>query len=103
MEAKNEKLSTRRQSDLLLLHRSGLYYEPVKASAEELQLMRIIDELYTAHPYYGSRRMTVSLRKMGHAVNRKRIQRLMRLMGLEGLAPGPSTSRPHPEHKKYRR
>ena len=63
--------------------------------------MRRIDELYLEYPFYGSRRMAVELTRKGHAVNRKRIQRLMRIMGLEGLAPGPNTSRPHPEHIKY--
>ena len=63
--------------------------------------MRLIDEQYLRTPFYGSRRMTHWLTEQGQAVNRKRVQRLMRLMGLEGMAPGPSTSRPHPEHKVY--
>jgi putative transposase len=63
--------------------------------------MRCIDEQYTHTPFYGSRRMTVVLRAQGHAVNRKRVQRLMRLMGLEGIAPGPRTSRPQPQHRVY--
>jgi putative transposase len=70
-------------------------------SAEERALMRRIDETYLKHPYYGSRRMAEVLSREGHPLNRKRAQRLMRLMGLEGMAPGPSTSRPHPEHQKY--
>lgn len=83
------------------MSRSGLYYEPTEVSAEDLSLMRLIDEQYLRTPFYGSRRMTVWLNQQGSEVNRKRIQRLMRLMGLEGLAPGPSTSTPHPEHAVY--
>jgi putative transposase len=64
-------------------------------------MMRLIDQEYLRHPFYGSRQMTSWLRGQGHAVNRKRVQRLMRLMGLQGLVPGPSTSRPQPEHKVY--
>ena len=63
--------------------------------------MRVIDEQYTQTPFYGSRRMTVQLNRLGYGINRKRVQRLMRRMGLEGVAPGPRTSRPHPEHKVY--
>lgn len=95
------KLSVRHQCDLLSLARSTFYYEPEPVSAEELDLMRRIDELYLECPFYGSRRMARELRKQGHPANRKRVQRLMRIMGLEGLAPGPNTSRPHPEHVKY--
>lgn len=62
---------------------------------------RLIDEEYTRHPFYGSRRMVVFLKRIGHTVNRKRVQRLMRQMGLAGMAPGPNTSRPSPEHKAY--
>jgi len=81
--------------------RSSLYYQPVEASAEELELMGGIDKLYLKWPFYGSRRMTTALAQEGFIINRKRVQRLMRIMGLEGLAPGPSTSRGHPAHRKY--
>ena len=64
-------------------------------------LMRRIDEVYLELPFYGSRRMTLALVDEGLEVNRKRVQRLMRTMDLEGMAPGPSTSRPHPAHVKY--
>jgi putative transposase len=97
----HEALSVRAQCELLHLARSGLYYQPEEVSPEELALMRRIDELYLVRPYYGSRRMTVALQQEGQEVNRKRVQRLMRLMGLEGMAPGPHTSRPHPEHPVY--
>jgi len=95
-------LSVRRQCELLGLNRSSLYYHPVSVPAEELWLMRQIDELYMMHPYYGSRRMTVVLNAQHQQHwNRKRIQRLMRQMGIQGLAPGPATSQRHPEHKIY--
>ncbi len=64
-------------------------------------LKRLIDEEYTRHPFYGSRKMVVYLGRCGHTVNRKRAQRLMRTMGLAGMAPGPNTSRVHPKHKVY--
>jgi putative transposase len=94
-------VSVRHQCSLLGLARSSLYYQPVEVSAEELALMRRIDEIYLELPIYGSRRMTQELVGQDVVVNRKRVQRLMRIMGLEGIAPGPSTSKPHPEHVKY--
>ncbi len=63
--------------------------------------MKIIDEEYTNHPFYGSRKMRDVLRRRGYRVNRKRIQRLMRKMGIQSIAPQPGTSTPHPEHKVY--
>jgi putative transposase len=95
------ELSLRRQCELLALNRSTLYYEPVKASAEETALMKTIDQIFTKWPFYGSRKIVWELRRLGHKVNRKRVQRLMRLMGLQALVPGPHTSKPHPEHKVY--
>jgi putative transposase len=98
----DDRMSIRRQCRLLGLHRWGVYYQPVPAAADDLELMRLIDEQYLRTPFYGSRQMTLWLReKQDCSINRKRVQRLMRLMGLEGIAPGPSTSRPHPEHKVY--
>lgn len=94
-------LSVRRQCELLRLSRSGLYYEPVATSAEELKLMRAIDELHLKYPFLGSRKVGLFLRGKGWVVNRKRVQRLMRLMGIEALVPKPSTSEPAPEHVKY--
>jgi len=67
----------------------------------ELMLLRLLDEEYTRHPFYGSRKMTVWLCDQGHAVNRKRVQRLMRILGLIAMAPGPNTSKKHPEHTVY--
>jgi putative transposase len=97
----HEKLSVRQQCQLLKLHRWSVYYRPRPEPAEDVELMRLLDEEYTRHPFRGSRQLTLWLKEQGHDVNRKRIQRLMRLMGIEGLAPRPSTSRPHPEHKVY--
>jgi putative transposase len=68
---------------------------------EDILFCRLIDEQYTKRPFYGSRRMVLYVRKQGYSVNRKRVQRLMRTMGLAGMAPGPHTSEPHPEHKVY--
>ncbi len=67
----------------------------------ELLLRTLVDKEYTRHPFYGSRRMVAFLKTIGHTVNRKRVQRLMRDMGLAGMAPGPNTGRPHPENKVY--
>ena len=94
-------LSVSRQCQLLNLSRSTYYYEPAAESPENLMLMRQIDEEYLRHPFLGSRRMAIYLRSLCYPVNRKRVQRLMRLMGLEGIAPGPRTSLPRKEHKIY--
>jgi putative transposase len=81
--------------------RSGLYYESAGTSDEELAVMRRIDELHLQWPFYGSRKLCHALRAEGIAINRKRTQRLMRLMGLESVAPKPTTSAPHPEHPRF--
>ncbi len=94
-------LSIRRQCELLSLNRSTHYYVPTELSAEEIALMRTIDQIFTKWPFYGSRRIVFELGRLGYDVNRKRVQRLMRVMGLQALVPGPHTSRPHPEHKVY--
>jgi putative transposase len=101
IEAEHAALSVRRQCELLGLNRSSLYYQPAMASVEDLALMRRIDELYTAHPFYGSRRMVTRLSGPGQAVNRKRVQRLMRLMGLEAIYPKPRLSVPGQGHRIY--
>jgi putative transposase len=95
-------LSVVRQCALLGLPRSSYYYEPVEVSAEDLRLMRLIDEQYTRQPVYGSRRMTKWLAEgCGESVNRKRVQRLMRLMGLEAIYPKPKLSAGGRRHKVY--
>jgi putative transposase len=95
------ELSVRRQCELVRVSRSGLYYEPEPTSPEQLALMRRVDELHLKYPFYGSRKLAEALRREGQEVNRKRVQRLMRLMGLEAMAPKPTTSEPHPEHVVY--
>jgi putative transposase len=94
-------LSVRRQCQLLGLNRSSWYYEPVAESAENRALMRRIDEQYLRTPFFGSRRMAVWLEAQGHDVNRKRVQRLMRVMGLEAIYPKPRTTIAGAGHKIY--
>jgi putative transposase len=89
------------QCRLLKVARSSLYYRPAPVSADDLTVMRRMDELHLAWPFYGSRRMTAVLRHEGWPVNRKRIQRLMRIMALEAIYQKPNTSRKHPDHKVY--
>ena len=83
--------------------RATVYAHRQPKAVDEVGLLhsRLIDEEYTRHPFYGSRKMVVFLKTAGHLVNRKRVQRLMRGMGLAGMAPGPNTTRPQPEHKIY--
>jgi putative transposase len=94
-------LSVSQQCELLGLSRSSYYYEPAKETAENLALMALIDREYTAHPFYGSRRMVTWLQGQGHKLNRKRVQRLMRLMGLEAVYPKPKLSVRGAGHKVY--
>jgi putative transposase len=101
IEPDHPALSIRRQCELLGLSRSSLYYEPAGETAEDLRLMRLIDEQYTARPFYGSRRMTVWLTEQGEEVNRKRVQRLMRVMGLEAIYPKPRLSTAGKGHRIY--
>jgi putative transposase len=101
VEPDHPALSVRRQCELLGMGRSTWYYEAVAETADNLNLMRRIDEQYLQTPFYGSRRMTAWLEKQGWEVNRKRVQRLMRLMGLEAIYPKPSTSLRGKGHKVY--
>ena len=94
-------LSVGQQCELLGLSRSSYYYEPATESVENLALMTLIDREYTAHPFRGSRGMTAWLEREGHKVNRKRVQRLMRLMGLEAVYPKPHLSVGGDGHKVY--
>ena len=96
-------LAVSRQCALAGVARSWVYgtSPDLGLDALDLQLLELIDAHYTRRPFYGSRRMVVYLQEQGHAVNRKRVQRLMRVLCLAGMAPGPATSRPHPEHKIY--
>jgi len=100
---KGDVVAVVQQCVLAGVSRATIYAQqkPRQIDESELLLSRLIDEEYTRHPFYGSRRMVVFLKTAGHSVNRKRVQRLMRQMGLVGMAPGPNTSRRHPEHKVY--
>jgi putative transposase len=92
-----------RQCELAGVARSTIYAPRLVAEPDGLELLflALIDAEYTRHPFYGSRKMVVHLGNMGHLVNRKRVQRLMGILGLAGMAPGPNTSLPHPQHKIY--
>ena len=89
------------QCRLLKVARSTLYYRPAPVSADDLAVMRRMDELHLSWPFYGSRRMAAVLRREGWAVNRKRAKRLMRVMGIEAIYQKPNTSKGHPDHKVY--
>ena len=101
VDSEESVLSIARQCRLLSINRSSFYYQPKPVKAEDLELMRLIDEQYLKTPTWGSRSMRNHLRRLGYKINRKHVQRLMRLMGLEAIYPKPRTSRPHPEHKVY--
>lgn len=101
IDAKDPKLSVSNQCRLLHINRSTYYYKKKPVKPEDLELMRLIDEQYLKTPSWGTRSMRNYLRRLGYKINRKRVQRLMRLMGLEAIYPKPKTSRPHPAHKVY--
>jgi len=101
VESGPEPVSVVRQCELLGLARSSSYDEGASESAENLMLMRLIDEPYTRTPFYGIRRMTAWLRSEGHQVTNKRVQRLMRQMGIEAIYPKPRLSQGGSEHRVY--
>src|SRR5579859_564377 len=101
VEPGHPELRVRRQCELLGLSRSSLYYEPAQEATENLRLMRLLDQEYTAHPFLGSRRLTEWLIEQGEEVNRKRVRRLMRLMGLEAIYPKPKLSVARAGHRIY--
>lgn len=101
IEPDHPQLSVRKQCALLGLNRSTYYYVPATESPLNLQLMRLIDEQYLRTPFYGWPRMTAYLHKQGHAVNHKRVQRLMQKMGIQALYPKPALSQAQPGHKIY--
>jgi putative transposase len=92
-----------RQCELAGVNRTSVYapHLAAKPDEQELMLLGLVDAEYTRHPFYGSRKIRSYLRGLGHKINRKRVQRLMGILGLAGMAPGPNTSRPHPQHKVY--
>lgn len=95
------ELSLKTQAELLSISRSSLYYCPLPPSPEEVAVKHRIDEIYTRWPFYGSRRITVVLNQGEITVSRPTVQRYMREMGIAGIAPGPMTSKPAPEHTIY--
>jgi putative transposase len=101
LDRRHPELSLRRQCRLLSLNRSGVYRPKAAAATDDLALMRRIDELFLAHPFLGSRRLALMLGEPGCAVNRKRVQRLMRRMGIAALGPKPRTTKPAPGHKTF--
>jgi putative transposase len=96
-----EDLAITRQCELIGIARASYYYEPAVETELNLRIMRVIDEQYLITPFYGSRRMTEELKKRGMVINRKRLQRLMRLMGLEAMYPKPRTSIGNKDHYKF--
>ncbi len=102
IEISNKKITISQQCELLCLPRSSYYTASFQGeNPENLELMRLIDEEYTKHPFLGSRKLRIFLENIGHKVTRKRVQRLMRLMGIQSVAPKPNTSKPMKEHKIY--
>jgi len=101
VDSRHPSLSVVRQCKLLDISRSGLYYQPVVVSQEDLTLMKMIDRQYLATPFYGARRIAAWLKNQGYRVNRKRVRRLMRIMGLKAIYRHPRTSQPAPGHKIY--
>jgi len=101
MIGKHDGLSIKEQCKFLEVAESSYYYEPKTESAENLEIMRLLDEIYLEHPYYGSRKMTAVLRRDGYEINRKRVQRLMRLINIEAIYPKKRTTIENKTHKKY--
>lgn len=101
VEQNHPKISISRQCEILNLHRSGVYYQPVAESTENLAIMRLLDEQYYKTPFYGIRKLTEWLQKMDYQVNHKRVRRLMKLMGWKTLYREPNTSEPDKQHKVY--
>lgn len=101
IEQNHPQISVSRQCELLGLHRSGLYYQPVAESEENLAIMRLLDEQYYKTPFYGIRKLTEWLQNMDYRVNHKRVRRLMKLMGWKTLYREPNTSEPNKQHKVY--
>jgi putative transposase len=101
VEPEHQKISVKRQCELLGLNRSSFYYQQSVENEEDARLMRVIDEQYTRTPFYGYRKMTVYLQRLGLTVNHKRVLRLMKKLGLEAIYPKPNLSKPGKEHLKF--
>lgn len=100
LEKDSENMTLQEQCRLLSLNRTSLYYQPMEPTAEEIAIKRRIDEIYTAHPYYGSRRITVTLQKE-MSISRPTVQRHMREMSIAGVCPAPNLSKRNQEHAIY--
>ena len=98
---REHKLPLTRQSQILDISRSGLYYEAVPNSAHDLELMRLIDEIHLKYPFMGSRSIRDQLQVMGHQVGRQHVSTLMKKMGIAAFYRKPNLSKPHPQHKIY--
>ena len=101
IDPNHERLSIARQCRLVRINRSTFYYQPQGESPLNLKLMRLIDRQWMRAPHFGTRGMTRHLRRSGYCVDRKRIRRLMRKMGISAVYPKPRLSKPHPEHRIY--
>ena len=101
IEREHARLSITAQCRLVSISRSSFYYAPVPETADTLALMAVIDASFLDHPWYGSRQMARHLQRLGHAVGRRRVRRLMAKMGLAPIYQRPRTSDPHPEHRIY--
>ena len=101
IEGKDREIPIYRQCELIRLARSSYYYKPRGVGSDDFEFMHLIDEQYTKTPFYGIRRITEVLRRLGYIINHKRIARLMRVMGLEAIYPKPRLSKSNKEHQKY--
>ena len=101
VDRRHPSLSVVRQCRLLDISRSGLYYQPVEVSEEDLTVMKMIDRQYLATPFYGARKIAAWLKNQGYRVNRKRVRRLMQVMGLNAIYRRPRTSTPAPGHRIF--
>jgi len=101
IDREHRKVSLARQCTLLDISRAWLYYQPTTPSAEDLELMALMDRQYLKTPFYGSRKMQAWLQGLGHPAGRNKVRRLVRLMGLEAIYRRPNTSKPAPGHRIY--
>jgi putative transposase len=101
LEPCHPQLSLRQQCELLNINRSSYYYRPVEVDEETLKLMKLVDEIYTLYPFFGTRQMVSYLLNQGMEVGRTKMRGIYKRLGLQAVCPGPHTSKPHPEHKIY--
>lgn len=101
LEPNHFELSLRRQCELLGINRSSYYYQPMPIDEEKLAQMRVVDEVYTKYPFFGTRQMVSYLRRQDIEIGRTKMRGIYKHLGLQAVCPGPHTSKPHPEHKIY--